>query len=244
MLIDIVLRYGGDWERANPPGRVAPIPENAEDFLGKNFFSDSNNEKLNLPTLAWASSDDNVVNFELNTKTLINLSNPPANLGAFGVDFGDHCGFDTAYGYTPTTSVLQSFVINNSPKFKSKAKFITTELTNTIPMPDKNEVHLRQWWLAKEDSPYLTLSFETFDPNQRYSCRFKKPYKSGRECHKLYTQSVPIELFRSLGLTVSKNSTESQILMRTLNGMIRVTNSSLPIDGTNFLPTHLMWRDF
>jgi len=244
MLTDIVLRYGRPWERSSPPGRLAPIPDSADDFLSKNFFSDDSNEKLEIPTLAWASADDNVVNFDLNTKTLLNISNPPTTLGALGVELGDHCGFDTAYGYSSTTSILQSFVINNSPSFKEKSKIIQTELSNNIPEFSKKEIHLKQWWLAKEGSTTVTLNYETFDPNRRFGCRFKNPYKSGQDCRRHYSQTVPLNIFQSLGLTPPKSATESQILTRKLNGIIRVSNVSSPIDGTNLIPTHLLWRDF
>ncbi len=128
MLTDIVLRYGEIWERTSPPGRTAPIPTGTSDFLDKNQFSQSGEIPLEIPTFAWASADDNVVNFDLNTKTLIDASNSPSTLGALGLAYGDHCGFATAYGYATTTAVLQSFVINNSPHFKSRFQMIQRDL--------------------------------------------------------------------------------------------------------------------
>jgi len=243
MLTDIVLRYGRTWEASLPPGRSAPIPESADDFWNKNSFS-KDDSNLQIPTFAWASADDHVVNFDLNTKTLINKTNSPPTLGALGVELGDHCGFATAYGYSSTTSVLQSFVLNNSPNFKVKAKIVQTHLPSNTPSLSKNERHLRQWWMAEEGSSTLTLHYETFDPNRHFGCRFTKPYKSGVDCRRHYTQSIPIASLPGLELTPPTNATESQILIRKLNGIVRVSNDTTPVDGTNLLPTHFTWRGF
>lgn len=244
MLTDIVLRYGIPWEQSEPSGRIASLPVNAEDFLIKNHFVDDNGRELEIPTLAWASGDDNVVNFDLNTKTLQNISNPPSTLGTLGVEFGDHCGFASAYGYSATTAVLQSFILNNSPQFKSKSKFVNIELPSNTPAFSSKEVHMKQWWSTKVNSTEVVLNYETFDPNHHFSCRFIKPYKSNYLCRKHYSQSLPIQALQTLGLKLPQSPTESQILTRTLNGLIRVANSTNPIDGTNLVPTHLMWRDF
>lgn len=244
MLTDIVLRYGVPWEQAEPPGRIAWIPENADDFLSKNHFVEDYGKELTIPTLAWASGDDHVVNYDLNTKTLLNLSNPPSTLGTLGIEFGDHCGFDTAYGYSATTAVLQSFVLNNSPNFKSKSRIMNVELPPNTPSVSSKEVHMKQWWTTKVNSNEVTLNYETFDPKLHYSCRFIQPYKSNYICRRHYTQTLSLEAFQNLGLTPPQNATESQILTRKLNGLMRVSNFFNPIDGTKLTPTHLVWKDF
>lgn len=244
MLTDIVLRYGIPWEQSEPPGRIASLPENAEDYLRKNHFVDDNGIGLEIPTLAWASGDDHVVNFDLNTKTLQNMVNPPTTLGALGIEFGDHCGFATAYGYGATTAVLQSFILNNSPQFKSKEKLMSIAIPSNIPTVSSKEVHMKQWWTTTINSNEVVLNYETFDPSLHFSCRFVKPYKSNYICRKHYSQTLPLEVFQNLGLKSPQTATESQILTRTLNGLVRVANSSNPIDGTTLVPTHLMWRNF
>lgn len=244
MLTDIVLRYGVPWEQAEPPGRISWIPENAVNFLRKNHFVEDYGKTLTVPTLAWASKDDHVVNFDLNTKTLLNLSNPPSTLGTVDIEFGDHCAFDTSYGYGATTTVLQSFILNNSPNFKTKSKLVSIELPFSAPLLSNKEIHMKQWWTTKTHSSEITLNYETFDPTLHYSCHYIKPYKSNYICRRHYVQSFSIEALQTLGIKIPQNETESQILTRKLNGMMRVSNFSNPIDGTHLAPTHLVWRDF
>lgn len=244
MLIDIVLRYGRSWESTRPPGRMAPLPINADDFLNKNYFSSEEESSFTIPTLAWGSHDDNVVDFNLNTQSLLNIKNPPPTLGALGVEFGDHCGFDTSYGYTATTSLLQSFIINNSPNFKSRSQMSQLPLPGKQPTFSRNETHLLQWWNAIPGSDTLLLHYETFDPDLGKNCKDTPVFKSKPQCRKHYTQLVSLSKLSGFNNSIPQNETEAQILTRQLNGLLRVSHSTTPIDGTQLRPTHLLWRQF
>lgn len=246
MLANISLRYGKQWEATNPPGRTAPALETLNDFYKANNFSSYSSEP-NIPTFVWASMDDSVVNYNLNAKTLLSSPRLTSSMGVLSLENGSHCGFDTAYGYTITTAVLQSFIINNSPAFKAKAK------TNFVPLSalsniafSAHEIHLKQWWVAKEKSDQLELNFETFDPTiqtkkKKIDCSTTPPLLSVPECRRNFKQLVPISLLSQLNIQAPQNKTEAEILSRELNGLLRITHETQPIDETNLAPTHLSW---
>ncbi len=243
MLSDIVLRYGKMWELASPPGRHAPIPVDIDDYLSKNEFS-INQESIDIPTLAWASFDDNVVNYELNTKTLVDAVNLPSTVGAIGVPEGDHCGFDSAYGFLTTTSILQTFILNNSPSFKLNSQLARLALPDLGLKFSTKETHLRQTWKVEAGSNIVQLKYEVFNPTLGLSCRWAKPFQSPSNCRKEYTQSIPVEFFKNLFSVTPQNNTEAQILTRKLNSQLRVTNNKTPIDGTKNTPEYITWRTF
>lgn len=249
MLANISLRYGKEWDANHPPGRTAPSLETLEDFYTNNDFSSYLNEP-ELPTFVWASMDDSVVKYDLNTKTLLDSPRHASTLGVLGLERGNHCGFDTAYGYTVTTAVLQSFIINNSPTFKEKAK------THIVPISflsqiafSTSETHLKQWWVAKENSDQLELYFETFDPSihpekKKINCISALPLFSEPQCRRVHKQLVPVAFLSELSIQIPQNSTQAEILSRELNGLLRLTHDTQPIDETNLPPTHLTWTSY
>ncbi len=244
MLSDIVLRYGLRWEHSNPPGRnSATSPGTITELMSLNHFSE-NSRQLLVPTLAWASHDDHVVNFELNTKTLIDSSDQVPEQGAVGVDFGDHCGFDTTYGFSATTAVLQSFILNNSPNFKAQRQTRSIMFPVKPPAFTRAEIQLRQWWIAEEKKDSVTLYYETFNPTLGLSCRFASPFTSSSLCRRTVSQSIPISSLSEIGIKVPSNATEAQILSRQLNNLVRLTRGGKPIDGTISLPSTITWHDY
>jgi hypothetical protein len=243
MLGDIVLRYGIPWEKSNPPGRSAPLPTGIDDLMEKNNFA-YDNHRPDVPTLAWASFDDHIVNYSLNTKTLVDNSNPYTEQGAVGLEYGDHCGFVSAYGFSATTAVLQSFILNNSPNFKAQRHTRTMAIPGKLPNFLPADIHLRQWWMINEEKGTVTLNYETFNGTLGLICRFADPFKSASSCRSSYRQTIPIKALAALNVTIPKNATEAQILSRFLNGLLRVTHRQTPVDGTVFLPTHLTWSAY
>jgi len=249
MLAQISLRYGNAWDAAKPPGRELPILNSLNEFYERNNFSKYINPSV-IPTFVWASVDDSVVNFQINTKTLMEQKVPDLNLGALALTEGNHCAFDTSYGYTVTTSILQSFIINNSPNFKSHYMINQLYLPQLSQIKFSNSaVHLRQWWIAKNNSDQLNLVFETFDPliksdRKNINCNTVLPLQSPNQCRKLYKQEIPISVFSNLKLLTPQNQTQAEMLSRKLNGFLRVTNNYIPIDGTLLQPLHVTWRTF
>lgn len=243
MMADISLRYGIPWEESNPPGRRGFQPLNIDELLSLNNFGLLPKD-LSIPTLAWASFDDPIVSFSLNTETLIRSSYPQVNQGAVGVDYGGHCGFATAYGYGATTAILQSFILNNSPDFLMKQHSHQIKIAGHKPLMWPMDIHLRQWWIASAKKDYVTLHYETFNAIAGVACRFMDPFKSYSSCRRHYTQKVPLESLKEFSLQVPENDTEAQILSRRLNGSMRVTFNGEPIDGKMVPPTHLKWIDY
>lgn len=244
MLSDIVLRYGTRWERTSPPGRSsATTPGTINELMQLNHFS-LKTPRLEVPTLAWGSHDDHVVSFDLNTKTLLESSEQGPDQGAVGVNFGDHCGFDTTYGFSATTAVLQSFILNNSPNFKSRRHQRSIAYPVKPPRFMHGEIHLRQWWIAEEKKDTVTVYFETFNPILGLACRLVNPFDSTSSCRRTYSQKIAIRDLQELGAKVPSNATEAQILSRQLNHLIRLTQGGQAIDGTIFRPSAITWYDY
>lgn len=243
MLSDIVLRYGSRWDHSFPPGRDARTPDSVKTFWEINHFS-SEKSPTEIPTLAWASHDDHIVNFDLNTKTLLEGQVLSPNQGAVGLDYGDHCGFDTTYGFGATTAVLKTFILNNSPNFKNRRHYDMQPFPLPPPTLTGAELHLRQWWVATENTDSVTLFFETFNPTLGLSCRMANAYKSPSNCKRVLSQQIPIKALERFGLRVPANSTEAQILSRQLNGNARLAYGTKPIDGTILPPTTITWLDY
>lgn len=249
MLANISLRYGKAWEAKHPPGRTAPSLETLEDFYINNDFSSYVHEP-EIPTFVWASMDDSVVNYNINTKALMEAPRRTSALGILGLEKGNHCGFDTAYGYTATTAVLQSFIINNSPSFKEKAKnhVVSLPFLSQIAF-SPSETHLKQWWVAKENSDQLELYFETFDPSiqpekKKIDCLSALPLFSDPQCRRVHKQIIPMALVSELSIQVPQNQTQAEILSRELNGLLRLTHDAQPIDETKLPPSHVTWISY
>lgn len=243
MLGDIAFRYGKIWELSSPPGRLAPVPTDIEDFLNKNKFSEDLNS-FEIPTFAWASFDDRVVRYDLNSKTLVDNINLPQTIGAFGVPEGHHCGFDSAYGFLTTTSILQTFIINNSPHFKVKRRIHYKKLPEFNITFSSQDLHLGQSWKIIDNSNVAQLKFEVFNPTLKFICKLMKPYESPNYCRKVYTQDIALNDLSEIVSKFPESQIEAQILTRKLNGQIRVTNNQTPIDGTHNSPNQISWSSF
>lgn len=243
MLVDIVMRYGTKWEHSAPPGRETALPSTFDDFLTWNQFSNGHHPNQ-IPTFAWASRDDHVVNYELNTNTLIERHDSHPNEGAVGVDFGDHCAFATAYGFLTATSVFQTFILNNSPTFKARRHNVDIAFPVKALNLSPNEIHLRQWWQVLPDSEDAILNFETFSSQRGLPCRMADPFQSPSECRKSYKQTIPLSRLARFGAKRPTNSTMAEVLTRQLNYMVQVKNKGHVIDGTNESPSQLGWVEF
>jgi hypothetical protein len=199
---------------------------------------------LNIPTLAWASQDDHIVNFDLNTKTLIESAAQNTEQGAAGVAYGDHCGFASAYGFSATTAVLQTFVLNNSPEFKKRGHIQRLPIPIKAPTLSAGEIHLRQWWSTDLENQTATLFFETFSKNRSLVCRRADPFESPESCRKTVSQTISLSKIKSTGLRMPGNQTEAEVLTRQLNHLIYLSHKGQPIDGTKLNPTELSWTEY
>ena len=83
-------------------------------------------------------------------------------------------------------------------------------LPGTLPSFSSRETHLRQWRKAQEGNDSVTLYYETFNPKSNWSCLFNKPYKSGPQCKKTYTQVIPLSALAKLGFQTPQTATRSK----------------------------------
>lgn len=243
MISDIVFRYGRKWDQQMPPGRNVRIPTSIEDLLSRTQFSDDSRTP-DIPTFIWASHDDQVVSFSLNTDTILNLRDHITSQGAVGLEYGDHCGFATSYGFSPTTAVMQSFIINNSPGFKPRRKINALKFPGAPLDLPAGEIHLRQWWEAAENKNFVTLNYETFNSNISVACRFADPFNPPSHCTRVYQQEIPLQSLGPLGFLQPKTPTMAQVLSRQLNAGARLFHYDLPIDGEALAPTHIRWESY
>lgn len=243
MLSGISIRYGYGWDLRSPPRRQAPLLDKIQDYWSWNHFGESSFQ-TEVPTLVWASHDDRVVNFSLNTKTIIDSPDQSRERGAIGVEFGDHCGFSSAYGLTTTTSVLQTFILSHSENFRFQRKTLSSKMPATATRKWGNELNLRYGWEAHPNKDSVTLFSETFNPLMSWLCLTKDPFKSAGVCRRRQQWEIPLRHLGAFGAKTPSNSTEAEILSRQLNGAVHLTFNGTPIEGTIFAPNRLEWEDY
>lgn len=184
-------------------------------------------EPIETPLLVWASKDDIVVNNNLNTSQLVysDLFSQSENMGIVNLDYGNHCAFNTAYGFDVAGVTLKNFILTHSPEFSKRwveGEYALPQL-RLFPLR-AYETITRVWWKVggSRDLDELELRMEVFSIKSRgESCGRSTPWSSAKECRrilkKVFALSELSELFRKMGLRVPRTQTEAQALSRYLN---------------------------
>ncbi|MEM7645861.1 MAG: hypothetical protein AAF203_03025 [Pseudomonadota bacterium] len=92
----------------------------------KNF-----SDQIHIPTFAWFAENDSVLSYDIHGDGLKGNS----SLAKLVTPFGDHCGFFAHYGWALQNTVLQEFIMNNSPGFSvdtQKFRLNFSKFTTTV----------------------------------------------------------------------------------------------------------------
>jgi hypothetical protein len=195
-----------------------------------------------VPMFVWASEDDSIVDFKINTARLIKLNkvNPDPNLGIVKVPKGDHCGFATAYGYSTTASIIRSFILNNSPEFEPKTSFIPIALTPGLPPMQKGERIISSWWSnSLEKTDKLILKLEIYGADDSL-CPEEWAYNGEANCRKVAILEFADDFFDSYGFLKAQNSTEREALIRDLNARTKLVFNDEDLIGTSNWPNKII----
>lgn len=216
------------------------------DVIEKEFWQ--NNDRSNdhyeakVPLLVWASKDDSVVPFSINTGKLSKTHGLQAGplMGIVKVPYGDHCGFSTAYGYSVVSTVLRSFILSQSPEFSDRI------VQQTIPAPfsftpmNRDERLINFWWnYGKDNLNSIVLNMELSSVGGKF-CTDKNLYSGAEFCGRVVKRTLPIALFEDYGFKKPKNQVEKEALVRELNGRAGIGYQHQPIIGENQWPDQIL----
>lgn len=214
-------------------------------FWEKSHYS-SYRHRAPIPLFVWASEDDSVVDFKINTGTLMKVkaNNNDPNVAVVGVPAGEHCGFATAYGYPVVASILRSFILNNSPEFKLANR--VTQLSVQAPSDTmiEGERIIGYWWsMGKNENDKFRLNFEIYGADNSL-CPEEDAFHGAENCRRTVTVKVPQDFFRPYGFLDAKTTIEKEALVREMNVRITLTHQNETIVGTSHWPDQLQVRYF
>jgi hypothetical protein len=200
-----------------------------EDFIGdkeKKFWERSQYSSYThaapVPLFIWASEDDSVVDFQINTGNLMRqrAKISDSNVAIVGLEKGDHCGFATAYGYPVAASLLRSFILNNSPEFTSRME------QKSIPFKApkftllEGEHIIGHWWSeATKDRTNLQLNFEVYGVDDSL-CPIELMYEDMENCRTFAKVEFSEDFFVKYGFKKPINLIEREAMIRELNARV------------------------
>ena len=202
-----------------------------QEFWDKTKYS-SYNHYSHIPLFVWASEDDSVVDYNINTGNLLKLrsqkNNP--NLGIVHVPKGEHCGFATAYGYSVTSTILRNFVLTNSPEFALSHLKRTILLNLGLPKMSSGERLINYWWSqGRGQTNTIELNLEIYGADESL-CPEEWEYRGSPNCRKVVRVPYSENKFSEYGFIRPTNLVEKEALVRELNARVHLlTNAGTSI---------------
>lgn len=204
-------------------------------------------ENVNTPLFVWASEDDDIVDNDINTRRLLKsiLSKKSNHLGVVNVPYGNHCAFATAYGFPTASSILRTFVLNNSPEFTALRKdeeFLLEDIKLNLKTGEKI---VNYFWSSKLNEKFLSLYIEVANPIDMEICQALAPIETHKVCRKRTEIRLPLALLDKLGRSMPTTQAEAQGLTRWLNSQVKLVNNrdELVIGGA-LLPSSIKWSSY
>lgn len=211
---------------------IASTPDSF--FKSNNFWNIK--KTIQTPLLAFASKDDFIVDYGLNSKVLHDDDHYEKieSTGVIPVDYGTHCAFSASYGFEFTSLVLRDFVLINSPEYKTKYMSVgSLNWPVKYPKVGNDSVHIEQVWKFESKSENAKVVFSIFDKNMNWKCRNKSPWNKDRECVNTETILVPIKNLSDLNGYIPQSDSEAESLSREFNAKAELVKNGIPISGTN-----------
>lgn len=228
----------------------ASLRKRGSDTTTQAYFKSTNfwnwKSEVKTPLMVWASKDDMVVNNRLNAGVIEhdNTYEKSPLVGVLNLDYGNHCGFSSAYGAQVSATVLRTFVLNHSPEFvddynvkqKMSWNFGFEKLSSQYE-------HVAQSWNFYSQSDKAKISFKVFNWNGAGNCAKKGPWFSDRSCMTVKEHWIPISSLEKLGARVPRNDVEAQALTREFNTKVEFRIIGHPLNGTNSNEFFMTWRN-
>ncbi len=228
ILGELVLTYSNDLESK----KFSHTEHELEEFWKENQYTQKA-QAVSSPIFVWASEDDSVVSYPINTGNLSKMGfvthNP--SIGLVRVPFGDHCGFATAYGYPVVSSILRTHILNHSPEFLKAHQEVKMDLPIRKISMIEGEYFIKHWWTMGFKPGTIELKFRVYGEDDSLCPKwmaFENRTNCIREEKLVYSQAD----FVKYGMLNPKNEIERQALVRELNARIR-----LSFDGDTVIET-------
>ncbi|MNK06321.1 hypothetical protein D3C87_242160 [compost metagenome] len=218
---------------------VASTPQ--EFFKNNNFFTLK--RTVATPLMVWASKDDMVVDNSVNAAILdgdVNLS-ASKNTGVVNLPYGNHCAFNAAYGAAASAAVMRTFVLNNSPEFRSEYQKQKMAWNFGYKKVSPMLEHVGQSWVFSKKSPDVKVRFKYFNWSSE-QCYDRGPWTGDLTCLETRDYTVPISALKAMGARVPRSTAEAQALSREFNTKVEFRTKSGPLNGTSSSNFHMIWR--
>lgn len=217
--------------------------EKIKTFWERNQFANDMHYSQ-VPLFIWASEDDSVVDYNINTETLrqLNLQRQDFNRAIVKLSKGEHCAFATAYGYSITSSILRTFILNNSPEFNliHHPKEISFQVT--LPNLNANEKIVSYEWSSHPKLiNSVLLNFYIYGADDSL-CPEQNAYQDHENCYRKVSIELQSSFFSLNGFTQPLNIIENQALARELNARISLLFDNENIVNTSHWPNRLLVR--
>ncbi|MGZ3769774.1 MAG: hypothetical protein ACXVCP_08060 [Bdellovibrio sp.] len=214
-------------------------------FKSNNFWNWKS--EIKTPLMVWASKDDMIVNNGLNAKVVADsdLYEKSSLVNVLNLQYGNHCGFASAYGSQASAAVLRTFVLNNSPEFISGYRIQQrTPWEFGFDNLSSDTQHISQTWNFFSQSEKVKVSFKLFNKNQSYDCEKKGPWDSASgTCVTKRDYWIPISSLKKMGARVPRNDVEAQALTREFNTKVEFRTKGHPLTDTNATEFYMMWKN-
>lgn len=214
-------------------------------FKSNNFWNWK--QEVKTPLLVWASKDDMVVNNRINAGVVENddLYEKSPFVQVLNLDYGNHCGFSSAYGAQASAAVLRTFVLQNSPEFVdqyNQKKEVTWSFGFKKLGPAYE--HVGQSWNFYSNSDQVKVSFRIFNWNGGKECSEKGPWEAQVSCVTTKEFWIPVSSLKMMGARVPRTDAEAQALTREFNTKVEFRIKGHPLNGTNSNEFYMTWRSY
>lgn len=220
---------------------IASTPESY--FKSNNFWNWK--EEVKTPLMLWASRDDMVVSNKINTE-VVEYSDQYENspiVGTLNLNYGNHCGFSSAYGMAASAAVLRTFVLNHSPEFvESYNQKQELPWTFGFKKIGTTQEHVGQSFTFYSQSEEVKVTFRLFNWNGADSCSTSGPWNASGACVQKREYWIPISSLKALGARVPRTDAEAQAMTREFNTKVEFRIKGHPLSGTSSSDFYMTWR--
>lgn len=255
---------GNTWQL--PPFENIAI-NTVEQYWMLNHFQDFS-RYVQTPTLAIASTNDDIVPYKINSEILAEKEKDPSSnskVKVLTLAQGNHCATSQVYGWGAMTSLLSNFILSHSPETMARQRtFLKPLVISRWPSRiswshlQKGELHTLQRWEASPKEDHIKLHFRVFtlpessndssDDHRRMCQQYKdagKFYSAPKECNRVFHGEVHYKNLPEEIRRIPRNEVEAHEITRWANTNIQVLGSKKQLlPGTRNPPAYINWKSY
>jgi hypothetical protein len=219
-----------------------------EQFWDAHRFFDLARKGTAVPTLAFASANDWVVETAYNSGRMAPILPAGGNLNVVVAERGNHCAFNMAYGWETATEIFRSYVLSRSPELlarhRTRRAFIDPAWFESEFAIDPGQAYSRFEFSAEAASPNLDLAVWVWDPRLNSPCT--SPYETVRSCVTSHHYTIPLD--RLIGASWAQTpatDTDAEALTRAANANLHLLDAQgRPSLGGTQTPVGIFWDSY